>query len=229
MKWETQEPEERPGRQGTVYSHPAYGQISVSRVSHSHGAVLYGTDFRHRHYVQITIQRSEFERGLSSDWPHAGGELVRLKMSEAQWATMVSSLNMGGGVQCTLEHVGYERMPMIPYRDSAQEFQPEADGTLAKAVQHLKELGAEIQEETGKLPKNLRERLGEKVRRAIQDLESNLPFVSRRLGEHMETRVEKAKSEITAWATNFVMRAGLAHLQEKPPIALEDARGTEER
>jgi len=84
-----------------VEQHPAYAQIGANRVSG--GAYLYGSDFKHQHYITIQIHDSELHRQLSGDRAHSKRRLIEIAMSEAQWATFVSSLNQGGGVQCTLE------------------------------------------------------------------------------------------------------------------------------
>lgn len=44
---------DRYGETAQETRHPAYGQISASRVSGER--VLYGSDFRHRNFVQIRI------------------------------------------------------------------------------------------------------------------------------------------------------------------------------
>lgn len=65
-----------------VMRHPAFGQISVSRVAgHRH---LYGSDFAHQHYVTLTIRGSEMHRSLARDWPYAREHLVEVSLSEAQ-------------------------------------------------------------------------------------------------------------------------------------------------
>ncbi|KKL96942.1 hypothetical protein LCGC14_1839510, partial [marine sediment metagenome] len=82
----------------TVERHPAYAQIGAMRVSGSHGAYLYGSDFRHQHYIMIQIHDSVLHRSLSGDRAHSGKRLIEVALSEAQWATFVSSLNQGSGV-----------------------------------------------------------------------------------------------------------------------------------
>lgn len=117
MRLEEQEPEvvevtTGAHRGSKLLRHPAYGQIGASR-TYGGGRALYGSDFRHNSSVTIRISESEVTRDLSRDWPHATREIVEVTLSEAQWATFVSSLNMGEGTQCTLAHVMGERKPPI--------------------------------------------------------------------------------------------------------------------
>ena len=55
------------GNKRTTYSHPAFGQIEVSRVQGGNGT-LYGSDFRHHGYVVVRIAHSTMQRDLSRDW-----------------------------------------------------------------------------------------------------------------------------------------------------------------
>ena len=87
----------------TVESHPAYAQISASRVSGQTN--LYGSDFSHQNYVTISIHASELHRSLSRDWAFSRREYIEVAMSESQWAAFVSSMNVGCGIQCTLSHL----------------------------------------------------------------------------------------------------------------------------
>lgn len=85
-----------------IITHPAFAQISASRVSG--GTYLYGSDFQHHNYVTISIKLSESHqrKGSGRDWAFGREEILEVALSEAQWATFVSTMNVGDGVQCTL-------------------------------------------------------------------------------------------------------------------------------
>ena len=94
-------------------THPAFGQVQVSRIS-GH-TTLYDSEFNHAHYVRVTVHRSELNRSLSRDWHFAKSEIVEFDLSEAQWATFVSSFGNGSGTPCTLKFIaGQGHMPQIP-------------------------------------------------------------------------------------------------------------------
>lgn len=123
----------------TIERHPAYAQIGASRVSGQ--TFLYGSDFAHQHYITISIQASELHRGLSRDWPVARQEYIEVALSEAQWATFVSTLNVGQGVQCTLNHKDGKGIPQIASRmDRKEQFQAETNQRLEHGMNELKEL-----------------------------------------------------------------------------------------
>lgn len=202
-----EELEKGHGRDAKRYSHPAYGQISAHR-SYGGSVALYGSDFRHNTSIEIEVKHSTFERSLARDWPHARGPIVRFSMSEAQWATFVSSLNSGDGVQCTLSQIGNEVLPAIAYRDAAAEHFGEVEDRIKDGLQSLALARAAI-EECG-LSRSKKDALLQPLNRAEMQLTSNAKFVVESHAKAMETRVEKAKIEVNAYVTGAVMRAGLA-------------------
>jgi hypothetical protein len=214
-----QEPtvEVRGELESSIERHPAYAQIGAMRVSG--GAYLYGSDFRHQHYITIQIHDSELHRELSGDRPMAHQRLIEIAMSEAQWATFVSSLNQGGGVQCTLEYTRDAGLvpPIVQPKDRRLQFSQEMKERFDMAVGALKTLAAQIDEAplSGKKKKALKDQL----RVAEMNLAPNMDFVAERFDEHMEKTVEKAKSEVNAYAQH--MMGGLAQM------ALKDGAGYE--
>jgi len=132
------------GRGGTITRHPAYGQISAARRQGGH-MTLYGSDFVHNSTVAISIHASELHRGLSRDWNFAKNEIIEVVLSESQWATFVSSLNMGSGPCCTIQHVNAERKPWLPVpQDRSQQYGSEFVETLNDAVKRVDDAIAKV-------------------------------------------------------------------------------------
>jgi hypothetical protein len=203
---------------GEQYNHPAFGQIGASRVT-GHSS-LYDSDFDHNAFITITIRRSTLNRNLGRDWHFGHGELIEVALSEAQWATFVSSPNQGTGVPCTIQHIQGERMPGIPMADRVPQFEKEMKETLSDSLRHLNELQAEV-EALGLSAKKTDKLLGT-LRMARMQIESNAPFVESQFGDHMEKTVEKAKAEVHGYMTNVINRAGLAAISEgKLPLMIE--------
>ena len=201
----------------TVERHPAYAQIGASRVSgHTN---LYGSDFDHQHYVTISIHKSELHRGLSRDWHFAREEYIEVSLSEAQWATFVSSMNVGSGVPCTLNHHGGKGVPQIPSAPKRQhQFRTEVDARLQAAMAELKALREGI--ENTKLSGAAKKELLNHLSFAERDFSANIAFVASQFGEHIEQVTEHAKIEVNAYVQSTIVRAGLTALQATPPISL---------
>lgn len=204
----------------TRITHPAFGQISASRVSGNTN--LYGSDFNHHNYITITLSRSEVDRHLSNDWHYAKNEMFEVALSEAQWATFVSSLNIGGGVPCTIQHTlaaspGYTpALPNAP--DRREQFAGEIAENMVEAQKALEELEILIMD--SKLSGAAQKAMRDKLRMASREIGSSTKFVADQFDQHMETSVEKAKIEVNAYATRAIMAAGLDRLGVAPPVVM---------
>lgn len=189
-------------------SHPAFAVIGASRVSGN--ATLFNSDFRHQHYIVIRIRAATVGRGLSSDWIHGGQEYIEVALSESQWATFISTLNVGDGTPCTLVWKDGEYLPSIEYvSDRREQFRGEVNDHIKDAVETIDNMLA-----TGKYSKKDREAL-EHVRRQVL---GNLNFVVDQFDEHAEKTVERMKHEVEAYLTGAVQRAGLTALGASPRV-----------
>jgi hypothetical protein len=219
---------DEPMDRGTKTTHPAFGQIVAHRVSGGHAA-LYGSDFSHNATMRITISRSQLNRNLSRDWHYARGELIEVEMSEAQWATFISSPNIGSGPPCTIRHIAGEPVPALPPAvDRSKQFAGELDGKLKTCIGRLADLQKRM--DAMGLPKGKTQELREALGATLRELTANLPFVAQSFGEHVEETVEKAKQEIHGYMQGVISRAGISALQSAPlPLQIEGKTEGEEQ
>jgi len=190
----------------TVTKHPAFALIGASRVQGSTN--LYDSDFRHNHYMTITIRASELHRSLNRDWHFGRNEIIEVALTESQWATFVSAPNMGSGVPCTLQYLQGKVIPGLPdpvkrTDQFAAEIKKKLADSLASIDKALEEIAA-----TG-LSKPKQERLAGAFKAARGALQGHLPFIAEQFDEHMENTVEKAKQEVHGYMTNVLQRTGL--------------------
>lgn len=207
-----QEPTVRAGHmdRGTVLSHPAFGQITISRVSSSHGQNLYGADFKHSHFLELTIVESELVRDLSYDRHSPGRQLIQVSMTEAQWATFVSSPNTGGGTPCTLERIYGKGVPAIPARRQEDVAKSEVKEQVASLVKSIDKAIAEVGGVIGQSLSNVkRDKIMDHLHALRATVSAGIPWVAQQFDEHMETTVEHAKVEVNAYMQSAIQRAGL--------------------
>jgi hypothetical protein len=203
--------EEHGPTHDSVTTHPAFAQIGASRVSGD--AHLYDSDFTHQHYMTITIRRSQLHRGLSRDWHFGRGELIQVALSEAQWATFVSSPNQGSGVPCTLTHLIGESIPELPKpQNASHQFKREMHETIMEIQRDLSALAEGM---SGALSKTKVDAIRKNIEMQAHRLSNSTGFVAEQFDEHIEKTVEKAKIEISAYATNAIQRAGLEAIAGK--------------
>lgn len=221
-----QEPEIKhgtgPTKDGTTFTHPAFGQITVSKTQGGN-VNLYGSDFRHNHYVTVRIQRSQLNRDLARDWAFGKEELIEIAMSEAQWAQFVSSFGSGGGTQVTIQRFEGKLVPRIPHRDSGKLYQQEAQTALNEAIKGMNEAIAAVEATAVGLSKAKQEAILGHMRGARKQLDDSMPFIAKQFDKHVEDRIEKAKVEVHAWAMSEIVRLGMEKLVEgkELPLSLE--------
>jgi hypothetical protein len=150
---------------------------------------------------------------LSRDWAFAKHEIVEVALSEAQWATFVSSFNQGSGVQCTIQsREGVGDVPQLPPPDRTDKFKAEANEDMANIAAELAALRKKVAENVAGLSKTKQAELLEHVDKAQRAVGDSLPFVAKQMEEHMENVVEAAKSEVHGYINAQINRAGLQAL-----------------
>jgi hypothetical protein len=186
-------------------THPAFGLIGASRVqTGADGAVLFDSDIKHRHTVIVRVQTARRKRDLHRDWigTDQRGGIVELEMSEAQWASFVSSMNTGDGVSCTIRSREGAPVPGLPHEPRLHESISEVRGAAEKAFEKVKEAFAAVEENPTK--KNIRH-----LKFAIENAPSNVAFAGESLTEHAENVVQKARADVEAMVEGKAAQYGL--------------------
>jgi hypothetical protein len=184
-------------------AHQAWGLIGASRVSSSPpGASLFDSDIRHQHYVVVRLRRASRRRDLGRDWKHGEEQIAEVAMSEAQWASFVSTMNVGEGVPCTIETVGRERMPGVEHEPRLAESMDEVTRAGEAAMEKINEAFAAYREK--KTAANLRS-----LESAIANAPANMTFAAESLSEHAENVVQRARADVEAMVVHKAEQLGL--------------------
>jgi hypothetical protein len=176
--------------------------ISASRVTSHPGAVLFDSDIRHQHYVTVNISGARRQRDLNRDWLHTDKTEIEVSMSEAQWASFVSSMNTTGVPTTITYKKGEGGIPRIPYEPRLQESMDEVHGATDKAMARVREAFFAYKEK--KNVANLRS-----LEAAIANAPSNMEFAATSLSEHAENVVQRARADIEAMVWAKAERLGI--------------------
>jgi hypothetical protein len=177
--------------------------IGASRVSSSPpGAALFDSDIRHQHYVVVRLKRALRRRGLNRDWLGGREEIVEVAMSEAQWASFVSTMNVGDGVPCTIEHVDREAMPGVEHDPRLAVSMDEVGRAAEKAVEEIQAAFSAYQENKTKANRQTLEY-------AIKNAPGNMRFAANSLSEHAENVVQRARADIEAMVVSKAEQLGI--------------------
>lgn len=190
--------------------------VQASRVSGN--IPLFDSEHKHQGFISLRIKSAYRDRSLGNDWIHDDKELIEVNMSEAQWAAMISTLNFGSGVPATLQHIFHEGVAQPKAADNRTDvYHAEFMARLEHAVAKIDALS---QTNMTKAQKN-------DLAMIRQEIVSNMPFMAKQFREHMETRKEKAKSDIEAHMQHAVQRVGLTALAQSGKLVALLERGGE--
>ncbi|HDZ2231903.1 hypothetical protein [Klebsiella pneumoniae] len=209
----------------TIQSHPAFGLVKTSRV-HTTGIRLFDSELKHHEYIEIGVYEAEMTMDREHPTPRRSTykrrPIVEIRLSQAQWAAMVSSFGVGDGVPCTISYRSSgdaERLPDIAEQKSLRDkFESQIEATASKEIERIMDEVARLGElvKKGRAGKRDLEDVYASLRAATANLPSNLSFSTRLMQESMDKIVSSGKAEIEAYVSGAAMRAGMSDVIEGP-------------
>lgn len=204
---------------GKRWTHPAFAVIGASRVNGSTN--LFDSSVKHSGFIRLHIRRAELQESSGCGrWIFGGQRLIEVEMSEAQWVALISRMNMGEGVPCTLNTVMGEQMPLLPKSANPAEV---LHDHAAAAVESVRERQAEavksIRDLVGdRLPAKVMAELEKSLDRLTRDADTSAEFYRKRLNEEAERLVNEAKIELDATLSAATSRFGVATINQLAQI-----------
>lgn len=207
--------------------HPAFGLVSFSRVQGGN-KVFFGSDVPSDHYITLQISPAGRRHSLGQDWlMEKNNPFIEVAMTSHQFAELLTSLNVGSGVPCTIQYLNgktVERLERIETEGDRikKEFNKNAS-KYSEVLRKNKEC-IDVLLAKDKLSKADRNAIGGLLSNIIQEVESNRPFYLDQFEESTSKMVVQAKAEVDAFVTHVVVSAGLEHLRglkKQPDAALD--------
>ena len=199
--------------------HPSYGLIRISRVTGGPGATrLFGSPLA-SHYgtIRLSIGGAKWTHGLHHDHYYGGmsGEHVEVEMSAAQFADMITSLNVGSGTPCTIRYLAGVQIPSPPdHPTEAEHIRDGFEGSLDRYKAKAREYREKIETLTSKLPAKAKEQIRVALDVIEDQLGANVPFVVKQFQEATTKIATAAKAEVEAFVSHAVRVAGLDAIAE---------------
>lgn len=198
-------------------SHESFGQILFSRTNGGN-TNFYGSELSQDHYISMEVHHSEIHRELTQDRYYTKEQILRLRMSSGQFAEMLTSMNRGSGVPCTIESVKGQRMQDLPMQESRKEF------VHRKFEDRMKMFADTIRERQNKakelvkkktLSKDDMHQLQMHLEWLTVEVEINIPFFAKCFQETMDEVVFEAKTEVENAIQHKINVLGLDALHEQ--------------
>lgn len=204
-------------------THESYGLVQISRVA-STPVRLFGSSVEHQNFFTLKILRG---KRIASDtgerfWSDGRVPVVEVSLTPAQFVEMITTMNSGEGIPCTLEHVDGVRMDRTP-DDAGSELKVMSDLFKERLATVVKELDAhdkalEALLEKKAFTKEDKKQIRSTVNTAARFLNDSAPFVIKVFGEHVEKAAAKGKLEVEAFIATALHKVGIK--------AIRDAGGT---
>lgn len=163
------------------FSHESFGQILFCR-SNGNNTNFYGSELPQDHYITMEVHHSEIQRELTQDRYYNKGQILRIRMSSGQFAEMLTSMNCGSGVPCTIERIEGKKIAELPMQESRKEF------VHRKFEDRMKMFGDTIRERQNKakelvkkktLSKDDMHKLQMHLEWLTNEVEKNIPFFAK--------------------------------------------------
>jgi len=212
-----------PDGQETVERHESYGIVKISRASGGNRR-MFGSSVRHPHYFTLSIYRGQRTAGEWGERFSTDGRvaIVEVCLSPAQFVEMITTMNMGEGIPCTILDV--EGVPMEPTPDDAgselklikEHFEERMVGVVDQMRTKAKELDKLLDKKS--FTKDDKSAIRSIIGSALRMMDDAAPHTLKVFGEHSEKMVAKAKLEVEAFIQLAIHKAGIK--------AIKDSNGT---
>lgn len=194
--------------------HPSYGLVHISRVTSGTSTKrLFGSPLAH-HYgtIQISIGSAKWSHGLHHDryFGSLTGEHIEIEMSAAQFADMITSLNMGGGTPCTIRRLVGVQIPNPPdHATEAEHIRDNFENSLDMYKAKARTSRKKIEDLTSKLSTKVKDEIRIALDVIEDQLASNVPFIVKQFQEATSKITTAAKAEVDSFVSHVVRAAGL--------------------
>lgn len=203
-----------PDVYGHEIDHASFGMITVSRVSGD--CDLFMVDYPQGHAIALEINTARLLKRDAGDRVHENQAIIRIEMSEVQWARLMSSFN-AGGVPCTLKRyrhpeTGDYLTPRVPARHKHDDdsFRAAITKKATSAAEGLSQARQALQALLGggALRKGDVNDVLDLLTKAEREFTANMPYVAEQAHEAITEMSENAKSEIDAHVDFALQRLG---------------------
>lgn len=198
-------------------THPAFGQISFSRINGG-GSRFYGSDLPQDNYIEMLVSNSEIERELTQDRYYPTKRILKVRMTSNQFSELITTMNQGGGVPCTLEIADRNHVEPLPEIENRKDFVHrkfkdrmiqfaktlKEKQAMAKSLIKKKTLSASDQNDLNFLIEHL-----------TTEVANNVPFFMECFQESMDEVVTEAKMEVENAIQHKINVLGLTELQKQ--------------
>ena len=196
--------------------HDAQIQVRFSRINSAGSDQFYGSDVLCNSYIELSICKSQYERSLGGDSFFGGKKLLRCKMTNNQFAELITSLNYGSGVPATLEEINQRDLPtrikQPPFVDKIKIIHDEMDEDIVEIQDDIDKLKKFIDDM--KISKKAKFDLSLMIQKIEGGHKRNIAFYISQAKKSVDKMVTSARSNIESYYYTLINKFGIKAMKE---------------
>ena len=218
----TERPENGGGTE-RVIKHASFATVNATRTS-CNKMTLFDSNINHDGYITLSFQEAEMIDGAyGSRVSGHGRSIFEVAMSENQFVGLVTRMNMGSGIPCTIQHGRTGPLEIVPdigaFEDSAEKLKRKSREIHQHGVERVQSDVAKLKELLLALPKKKQEEAGRIIEYMTSTTLMNLDYGKDVLQETADKLVTEAKVEINATVQGIITQLGVDSLHQLTQIA----------
>lgn len=205
--------------------HKSWGMIGLSRVFYSGSRELFGSDVTNHTGITLTIKHAQKSRELGRDWTMGDDMICRVVLSPNQFAEMVSNMNVGDGVPCTIEFLqGEGYIDFLPEDNKLVKIEADRTEQDKEITQRLKDSAKQLDRliKDKKMPKTVGEQILNELCAVHQYLDaSGSDFLRKQAKREIADMVVEAKTQVSDYVNHKIYSVGLEKLMSSSEMMPE--------
>lgn len=208
--------------------HESFGIVSISRqfggTFRLFGSqvqthpVTYELEVHRAQRIHSNLHYDRFRKDTSQDRGYGATHIVSIRLSAAQLTDMITNMNNGEGVPCTLDSVSGVRMERVPAEHINEREQIAKDfkakmADLRNATKPYTDDIAKILGKEGTIGKGDRKKLATLIEQLVRQSTENAGFTIDQFSEAVDKMEMHARAEVESYASSVIHAAGIANLQ----------------
>jgi hypothetical protein len=209
------------------HEHPAFGMVAFHRIQGG-SSKLFGSHLEtHSTYIRLVVKRAELHHDTTRDWFFGRKSLVEVDLSPAQFSELLTTMNIGDGVPCTIRRLNNELVEPIP----EDEFKTEQDRIVESFSEEITEKNKlvrvnkrkirELLDKKGTFRKKDREEVWTLIEEVMRHFEVNTTYTLQSFMEATSRVVTEAKAQADHFVTHALTKLGMGKLRER--LAAQEA------
>ena len=171
------------------------GLIQINR-SYGGRNVLFGSNIPHDTCMKLTISQAYISRSFNENHYYPTNKIIEIELSPSQYAEMITNLNHGVGVPCTITKFMEERIPNnLSLNDELETVKSEYSESVDKIMDEIRDTIYEIPDEKAMSPKKIKD-LKHELANMLYRLTQEAPFMKERFDETLDKIFVEAKASI---------------------------------